>query len=95
MATTQFEGPFRVLADGLGNLFVLELGPGDGGGVGTIRRVDIAARATTTFGCPGQVSMGPQAIEANLQLAVGATLKAGYDFGSLIDGEQSSPISRI
>jgi hypothetical protein len=36
--------------------------------------------ATTAFGCPGTVSMGPQAMEGNLQLAPGATLKAGYDF---------------
>jgi hypothetical protein len=37
--------------------------------------------ATTGFACPSsQVSMGPQAMEGNLQLAPGATLKAGYDF---------------
>jgi hypothetical protein len=37
--------------------------------------------ATTGFVCPSsQVSMGPQAMEGNLQLAPGATLKAGYDF---------------
>jgi hypothetical protein len=36
--------------------------------------------ATTAFSCPGAVSMGPQAMEGNLQLAPGATLKAGYDF---------------
>jgi hypothetical protein len=35
---------------------------------------------TTAFSCPGQVSMGPQAMEGNLQVAPGATLKAGYDF---------------
>ena len=36
--------------------------------------------ATTGFSCPGPVSMGPQAMEGNLQVAPGATLKAGYDF---------------
>jgi hypothetical protein len=36
--------------------------------------------ATTAFTCPGPVSMGPQAMEGNLQVAPGATLKAGYDF---------------
>lgn len=36
--------------------------------------------ATTGFSCPGPISMGPQAMEGNLQLAPGATLKAGYDF---------------
>jgi len=36
--------------------------------------------ATTGFGCPGPVSMGPQAMEGNLQVAPGGTLKAGYDF---------------
>ena len=36
--------------------------------------------ATTGFRCPGAVSMGPQSMEGNLQVAPGATLKAGYDF---------------
>jgi hypothetical protein len=36
--------------------------------------------ATTAFACPGQVSMGPQGMEGNLQVAPGNTLKAGYDF---------------
>ena len=36
--------------------------------------------ATTSFGCPSPVSMGPQAMEGNLQLEPGATLRAGYDF---------------
>jgi hypothetical protein len=36
--------------------------------------------ATTAFRCPGQVSMGPQPMEDNLQLAPGATLNAEYDF---------------
>jgi hypothetical protein len=36
--------------------------------------------ATTTQACPGSFSMGPQAMEGNLQVAPGATLQAGYDF---------------
>jgi hypothetical protein len=36
--------------------------------------------ATTSFGCPGPVSFKTQAMEGNLKLAPGATLKAGYDF---------------
>jgi hypothetical protein len=36
--------------------------------------------ATTGFACPGTVKMGPQAMEGSLQVAPGATLKAGYDF---------------
>ena len=44
--------------------------------------------ATTGFKCPGQVSMGPQAMEGNLQVAPGATLKAGYDF--TIPGDNNS-----
>jgi hypothetical protein len=44
--------------------------------------------ATTGFTCPSQVSMGPQAMEGNLQLAPGATLKAGYDF--TIPGDNNS-----
>jgi hypothetical protein len=35
---------------------------------------------TTTEPCPGNFSMGPQAMEGNLQVALGATLQAGYDF---------------
>ena len=44
--------------------------------------------ATTGFACPGAVSMGPQAMEGNLQVAPGATLKAGYDF--TIPGDNNS-----
>jgi hypothetical protein len=44
--------------------------------------------ATTGFTCPGTVSMGPQAMEGNLQVAPGATLKAGYDF--TIPGDNNS-----
>jgi hypothetical protein len=44
--------------------------------------------ATTAFACPGPVSMGPQAMEGNLQVAPGATLKAGYDF--TIPGDNNS-----
>jgi hypothetical protein len=36
--------------------------------------------ATTAFTCPGQVSMGPQAMEGNLKVADGGTVKAGFDF---------------
>jgi hypothetical protein len=36
--------------------------------------------ATKTQACPGTFSMGPQAMEGNLQVAPGATLQAGYDF---------------
>jgi hypothetical protein len=36
--------------------------------------------ATKTQTCPGTFSMGPQAMEGNLQVAPGATLQAGYDF---------------
>jgi hypothetical protein len=43
---------------------------------------------TTGVTCPGQVSMGPQAMEGNLQVAPGATLKAGYDF--TIPGDNNS-----
>jgi YVTN family beta-propeller protein len=35
---------------------------------------------TATQACPGTFSMGPQAMDGNLQVAPGATLKAGYDF---------------
>jgi hypothetical protein len=35
---------------------------------------------TTGFSCPGPVSMGPQAMEGNLQVAPNGTLKAGFDF---------------
>ena len=35
---------------------------------------------TTTETCPGAFSMGPQAMEGDLHLNPGATLKAGYDF---------------
>jgi YVTN family beta-propeller protein len=35
---------------------------------------------TATQHCPGSVSMGPQAMGGNLQVAPGATLQAGYDF---------------
>jgi len=44
--------------------------------------------ATKAFACPGPVSMGPQAMEGNLQVAPGATLKAGYDF--TIPGDNNS-----
>jgi hypothetical protein len=30
--------------------------------------------------CPGSLTMGPQAMDGNLQVAPGATLQAGYDF---------------
>ena len=36
--------------------------------------------ATTSFTCPSSISMGPQAMEGNLKVAPGDTLKAGYDF---------------
>jgi hypothetical protein len=35
---------------------------------------------TATQACGGSFSMGPQAMEGNLQVAPGATLKVGYDF---------------
>jgi len=35
---------------------------------------------TKTQTCSGSFSMGPQAMEGNLQVAPGATLRAGYDF---------------
>jgi len=35
---------------------------------------------TATQACPGNFSMGPQAMEGHLQVAAGTTLKAGYDF---------------
>jgi len=35
---------------------------------------------TGTQACPGSVSMGPQAMDGNLQVTPGATLQAGYDF---------------
>jgi hypothetical protein len=31
-------------------------------------------------GCPGNLSMGPQAMDGNLQVTPGTTLQAGYDF---------------
>ncbi len=36
--------------------------------------------ATQTQTCPGTISMGPQAMEGDLKVAPGTTLKAGYDF---------------
>jgi hypothetical protein len=44
--------------------------------------------ATTGFTCPSQVAFQTQAMEGNLQLAPGATLKAGYDF--TIPGDNNS-----
>lgn len=35
---------------------------------------------TATQTCPGSFTMGPQAMDGNLQVAPGSTLKAGYDF---------------
>lgn len=35
---------------------------------------------TKTQACPGSVSMGPQAMDGNLQVTPGTTIKAGYDF---------------
>jgi hypothetical protein len=35
---------------------------------------------TATQGCPGSFSMGPQAMDGNLQVTPGAILQAGYDF---------------
>ena len=35
---------------------------------------------TATQACPGNFSMGPQAMDGNLQVTPGATLQAGYDF---------------
>lgn len=35
---------------------------------------------TATQACPGSVSMGPQAMDGNPQVAPGTTLQAGYDF---------------
>ena len=35
---------------------------------------------TATQACPGSVSMGPQAMDGNLQVTPGTTLQAGYDF---------------
>jgi len=35
---------------------------------------------TAAHACPGSVTMGPQAMEANLQVTPGTTLRAGYDF---------------
>jgi YVTN family beta-propeller protein len=35
---------------------------------------------TATQACPGSITMGPQAMDGNLQVAPGATLQAGYDF---------------
>jgi hypothetical protein len=46
--------------------------------------------ATTGFTFPGPVSMGPQAMEGNLRVAPGATLKVGYDF--TIPGD-NNPVS--
>jgi hypothetical protein len=44
--------------------------------------------ATTTQACPGSFSMGPQAMEGNLQVTPGTTLQAGYDF--TLPGNHSS-----
>jgi len=44
--------------------------------------------ATQTQTCPGTISMGPQAMEGNLKVAPGTTLKAGYDF--TIPGNKST-----
>ena len=35
---------------------------------------------TATQACPGSFSMGPQAMDGNLQVTPGTTLQAGYDF---------------
>lgn len=36
--------------------------------------------ATKPVVCPGSLSMGPQAMEGDLKVSPGVTLKAGYDF---------------
>jgi hypothetical protein len=35
---------------------------------------------TATQACPGSVTMGPQAMDGNLQVTPGTTVQAGYDF---------------
>lgn len=43
---------------------------------------------TKTDVCPGSLTMGPQAMEGDLKVAPGTTLKAGYDF--TVPGNSSS-----
>jgi hypothetical protein len=48
---------------------------------------------TATQACPGSFSMGPQAMEGNLQVVPGATLQAGYDF--TLPGNKNSLTMRV
>jgi len=59
----------------------------DGGGHASLSQ-QVSWSATQTQTCPGTISMGPQAMEGNLKVAPGTTLKAGYDF--TIPGNKST-----
>jgi hypothetical protein len=47
--------------------------------------------ATKSVVCPGSVSIGPQAMEGDLKVSPGATLKVGYDF--TVPGFSSPPFN--
>jgi hypothetical protein len=84
-----FDHPQRLVADGLGNLFVSEVPQFFQGALGTIRRVDIATRATSTFaGKRGVLGLAPGPLSsATVNAPAGMALMPNGDlvFGDLGD----------
>jgi hypothetical protein len=89
VSTAQFQTPFRVLADGIGNLYVTELGEKGEGDIGTIRRIDIASRTTSTFaGTRGLLGLAPGPLTTatlNGPLALALMPNGDLAFGDITD----------
>lgn len=83
-----FKNPSRIRADGLGNLFVVELPFNDNNFSGQIRRVDIKARAVGPFaGQPGLIGLaaGPLPSTLNCPLSFTVTPQGDLAFADFCE----------
>jgi hypothetical protein len=80
-ATATLNSPFRIAADGLGNLYVSELPiTSEGQPSGLIRRIDIAKRTIGPFaGTPGRVGLMPGQIPSTLNCPTSLTVTTNND----------------
>jgi hypothetical protein len=87
-ATATLNSPYRVVADGLGSLYVAELPLTAGQPNGVIRRIDIAKRSIGAFaGTPGQIGLQPGQLPSTLNCPTSLALLPKHDlaFGDFCD----------
>jgi hypothetical protein len=88
-STALFDHPGRVVADGLGNLYVVELPFGGEVKPARVRRIDLRARTVSPFaGTPGAAGFQPGPLPSTLNCPVGLALSPTKDlvFSDVCDG---------